>query len=255
MLVAAGHAKGDIPGAMARELERHPGLSYAYGRPLGPHPILLELLAERIDTALAGAPRDGTTVVLVGRGSTDPDANAEVAKLARLLWEGRGYDGVETSFISLARPGVPAALDRAALLGARRVVVVPYFLFRGVLPERVVEQSSEWAKQHPETDVRVADVLGDCDGLADLVVERYREALGVDLRMNCDTCVYRAAMPGFEGKVGVPQTPHHHPDDPAHGHGHANSHGHSNGLANGLANGRHANGGHANGHPHTDAHS
>jgi sirohydrochlorin cobaltochelatase len=235
MLVSAGHAKGDIPGAMMRELERRPGLSYAYGRPLGPHPILLELLAARIDTALAGSPREGTTIILVGRGSTDPDANAEVSKIARLLWEGRGYDGVETSFISLAPPGVPAALERARRLESRRVVVAPYFLFRGVLPDRVVEQSQQWARQHPDIDVRVADVLGDCDDLADLVVERYREALGADLRMNCDTCVYRSAMTGFESKVGAPQTPHHHPGDPAlgegaahgHGHGHAHDHGHA----------------------------
>ena len=220
VLVGAGHAKGDIPGAMTREMVRRPGLSYVYGRPLGPHPILLDLLAERIDEALAGAPREGTTVLLVGRGSSDPDANAEVAKTSRLLFEGRGYDGVETCFVSLAGPDVAGGLERARLLGAGRVVVAPYFLFRGVLPERVVTQSQEWAARHRSVDVRVARVLGDCDALAELVVQRYREALGGDLRMNCDTCVYRAPMPGFERLVGAPQTPHDHPDDPTHGHGH-----------------------------------
>ena len=220
VLVGAGHAKGDIPGAMTREIGRRPGLSYVYGRPLGPHPILLDLLAERIDEALAGAPRKGTTVLLVGRGASDPDANAEVAKTSRLLFEGRGYDGVETCFVSLAGPDVAGGLERARLLGAGRVVVAPYFLFRGVLPERVVAQSQEWAARHPTVDVRVAGVLGDCDALAELVVERYREALGGDLRMNCDTCVYRAPMAGFERLVGAPQTPHDHPDDPTHGHGH-----------------------------------
>ena len=220
VLVGAGHAKGDIPGAMTREMVRRPGLSYVYGRPLGPHPILLDLLAERIDEALAGAPREGTTVLLVGRGSSDPDANAEVAKTSRLLWEGRDYDGVETCFVSLAGPDVAGGLERARLLGAGRVVVAPYFLFRGVLPERVVTQSQEWAAQHVGVDVRVARVLGDCDALAELVVQRYHEALGGDLRMNCDTCVYRAPMPGFERLVGAPQTPHDHPDDPTHGHGH-----------------------------------
>ena len=224
VLAAAGHGKGDVPGAMAREQDRRPGLSYRYGRPLGPHPTLLSLLEERIDDALAGAARAGTTVVLVGRGSTDPDANAEVAKVARLLWEGRGYDGVETSFVSLALPAVPAALDRAAALGARRIVVAPYFLFAGVLPERVVEQAREWAAGHPEVDVRAAGVIGDCDGLADLVEERYEEALRGDIRMNCDTCVYRIAMPGFEHKVGAAQHPHDHPDDPTHEHSHRHSH-------------------------------
>src|SRR5581483_9522489 len=194
---AAGHGKGDIPAALARELRRHPGLSYRYGRPLGPHPVLQDLLEARIDAALAGAGRPGTHVVLVGRGSTDPDANAEVAKVARLLWEGRGYDEVEFAFISLTGPSVPAALERARRLGARRVVVAPYFLFPGVLPDRVASQSREFARRHPQVAVAVAGLIGDCDELAGLVLERYREALAGDIRMNCDTCAYRVALPGF----------------------------------------------------------
>jgi sirohydrochlorin cobaltochelatase len=225
VLVSAGHGKGDIPGAMARELARHPGLSYAYGRPLGPHPGLLALLDRRADAALgpaaAGpAARAETAVLLVGRGSTDPDGNAEVYKVARLLWEGRGFGSVETAFVSLARPYVPEGLDRCRRLGFRRIVVLPYFLFPGVLPDRVRAAAGAYAEGHPELDVRCAAVLGDCDGLADLVVERYTEALAGDIRMNCDTCVYRAAMPGFEHRVGAPQVPHHHPADPAHGPGH-----------------------------------
>jgi len=214
VLTAAGHGKGDIPAALARELGRHPGLSYRYGRPLGPHPVLQDLLEARIDAALAGDSRQDTHVVLAGRGATDPDANAEVAKVARLLWEGRGYAAVEYSFISLAEPSVPAALDRARRLGARRIVVAPYFLFTGVLPDRVAEQSTAFAAGHRALDVRVAGLLGDCDDLAGLVLARYDEALRGDIRMNCDTCAYRVALPGFAGKVGRPQIPHHHPDEP-----------------------------------------
>ncbi|WFE53963.1 uroporphyrinogen-III C-methyltransferase [Micromonospora sp. WMMD1155] len=238
VLTGAGHGKGDIPAAMAREQERHPGLSYRYGRPLGPHPLLHTALEERIDAALAGADRAGTEpagadragtwVALIGRGSTDPDANAEVAKVARLLWEGRGYAGVEPGFISLAQPSVTAVLERLRRLGARRIVVAPYFLFAGVLPDRIVAQSAEFAAAHPDLDVRVAEVIGDCDALADLVRERYAEALGGDIRMNCDTCAYRVLMPGFADKVGRPQRPHDHPDDPVdqhHHHDHDHHHG------------------------------
>ncbi|GGO28041.1 hypothetical protein GCM10011576_53220 [Micromonospora parathelypteridis] len=265
VLTAAGHGKGDIPAAMAREQERHPGLSYRYGRPLGPHPLLHDVLEQRIDaalagadradaalsgadradaalsgadradaapsgadrsdTTLAGADRSDTWVALIGRGSTDPDANAEVAKVARLLWEGRGYAGVEPGFVSLASPSVPAVLERLRRLGARRIVVAPYFLFAGVLPDRIVAQSAEFAAAHPDLDVRVADLIGDCDELADLVLERYAEALGGDIRMNCDTCAYRVLMPGFADKVGRPQRPHDHPDDPV-GHHHHDHHGH-----------------------------
>ncbi|MER7893955.1 uroporphyrinogen-III C-methyltransferase [Micromonospora sp. NPDC094482] len=220
VLTAAGHGKGDIPAALAREQARHPGLSYAYGRPLGPHPLLHEVLEQRIDAALAGGDRADTWVALIGRGSTDPDANAEVAKVARLLWEGRGYAGVEPGFVSLAEPSVPAVLERLRRLGARRVVVAPYFLFAGVLPDRIAAQAAAYAAAHPEVDVRMAELIGDCDPLADLVLERYAEALRGDIRMNCDTCAYRVLMPGFADKVGRPQTPHDHPDDPVDGHHH-----------------------------------
>ncbi|MFI6264902.1 uroporphyrinogen-III C-methyltransferase [Micromonospora sp. NPDC051006] len=225
VLTAAGHGKGDIPAALAREQARHPGLSYAYGRPLGPHPLLHEVLEQRIDAALGGGDRADTWVALIGRGSTDPDANAEVAKVARLLWEGRGYAGVEPGFVSLAEPSVPAVLERLRRLGARRVVVAPYFLFAGVLPDRITAQAAAYAAAHPEVDVRVAELIGDCDPLADLVLERYAEALRGDIRMNCDTCAYRVLMPGFADKVGRPQTPHDHPDDPVDGHHHHHHHG------------------------------
>jgi sirohydrochlorin cobaltochelatase len=231
MLVSAGHAKGDIPAALAREERRHPGTSYAYGRPLGPHPALLNVLERRVDEALRGARgeagRAGTTVLLVGRGSTDPDANAEVHKAARLLWEGRGYAGVETAFVSLAAPDVPSGLERCRMLGARRIVVLPYFLFTGILPDRVRTQTRAWAAAHPETEVLSADVMGPTDELAELVWERYAEAVEGDLRMNCDSCVYRIALPGFEDKVGMPQRPHHHPDDDGHGHHHHHNGGHA----------------------------
>lgn len=238
VLVSAGHAKGDIPAALAREKLRHPGTSYAYGRPLGPHPGLLAVLERRVDEALAGTDRAAATVLLVGRGSTDPDANAEVCKVARLLWEGRGYAGVETAFVSLAEPSVPAGLDRCRRLGAGTVVVLPYFLFAGVLPDRVREQAATWAAADGGADVRYADVIGPAPELAALVWERYRETLAGDLRMNCDSCVYRVAMPGFEDRVGRPQQPHHHPDDPAHTHG---------------AHGGHSHGHHGEGHPHVHA--
>ncbi|MFF9606868.1 sirohydrochlorin chelatase [Streptomyces sp. NPDC014684] len=232
MLVSAGHAKGDIPAALNREKERHPGISYTYGRPLGPHPALLDVLRRRLEEALAGtsAERSDVTVLLVGRGSTDPDANAEVHKAARLLWEGRGYAGVETAFVSLAAPDVPGGLDRCARLGARRIVVLPYFLFTGILPDRVRRQTEEWGAAHPELEVRSADVIGPEPELLDLVMERYAEAVKGDLRMNCDSCVYRIALPGFEDKVGLPQQPHFHPDDDGHHHGHHHG-GHSHSHA------------------------
>jgi sirohydrochlorin cobaltochelatase len=220
MLAAAGHAKGDVPAALHREAARHPGLRFAYGRPLGPHAGLLDLLERRIAEVLAPQERAETTILLVGRGSTDPDANAEHAKLARLFWEGRGLAGVEPAYISLAEPGVAAGLERARRLGAARVAVLPYFLFPGVLPLRTEEQARAWAAAHPAVEVRCAGVLGVTAGLAAVVLDRFAEAVHGDIRMNCDTCLYRVALPGVEHRVGAAQQPHHHPEDPTHRHPH-----------------------------------
>ncbi len=220
MLLAAGHAKDDIPATLAREKIRHPRVGFHYGRPLGIRPELLELMDERVSAVVPEEERAETAVLVVGRGSSDPDANSDLAKIARLFYEGRPYPLVESAFVSLTPPNVPEALERCERLGARRVVVFSYFLFTGVLEERIREQSWQFAAGRPGVEVRYAGYFGPVAKLADLVLERYRESYSGDIRMNCDVCVHRVALPGFEEKVGAPATPHYHPDEPGHTHGH-----------------------------------
>jgi sirohydrochlorin cobaltochelatase len=218
MLLAAGHAKDDVPATLVREKLTHPDLDFHYGRALGIRPELLELMDERISAVVPEEEREGTAVLIVGRGSSDPDANSDLAKMARLFFEGRPYPLVETAFVSLAPPSVTEALERCRRLGAGRVAVFSYFLFTGVLEERIREQSWNFAEDNPEMEVRYAGYFGPDARVAALVMERYRESFEGDIRMNCDVCVHRVALPGFEEKVGAPATPHYHPDE--HGHHH-----------------------------------
>ena len=218
MLLAAGHAKDDVPATLVREKLTHPDLDFHYGRALGIRPELLELMDERISAVVPEEEKEGTAVLIVGRGSSDPDANSDLAKMARLFFEGRPYPLVETAFVSLAPPGVPEALDRCRRLGIRRVAVFSYFLFTGVLEERIREQSRNFAEDNPEMEVRYAGYFGPDARVAALVMERYRESFEGDIRMNCDVCVHRVALPGFEEKVGAPATPHYHPDEHSHHH-------------------------------------
>lgn len=239
ILLAAGHAKGDIPAALARERERHPGLRTRYARPLGPHPVILDLLRRRLEQALAIAAAGSAAaaapdaVLLVGRGTTDPDANADLYRAGRLLWETSrelGVRQVEAAFVSLAQPSVTEGLERLRALGARNIVVLPFFLFPGVLPTRIHTQTAGWLERTGgSASAFVADVIGGREELADLVLERYAEADGrgaSPVGMNCDACVYRIAMPGFEDRVGREQRPHDHPEDPAHPHTHHHPHSH-----------------------------
>ena len=220
MLLAAGHAKDDVPATLVREKMTHPDLDFHYGRALGIRPELLELMDERISAVVPEEEREGTAVLIVGRGSSDPDANSDLAKMARLFFEGRPYPLVETAFVSLAPPSVTEALERCRRLGAGRVAVFSYFLFTGVLEERIREQSRNFAEDNPEVEVRYAGYFGPDARVAALVMERYRESFEGDIRMNCDVCVHRVALPGFEEKVGAPATPHYHPDEPGHHHHH-----------------------------------
>ena len=225
MLLAAGHAKDDIPATLVREGIEHPEMEFRYGRALGVRPELLELMEERISAVVPDEEKPETAVLVVGRGSSDPDANSDIAKITRLFYEGRPYPMVESAFISMTPPGVGVGLDRLRRLGAKRVVVFSYFLFTGVLEERIRDEAEAFAEENPDVEVRYAGYFGPDGRVADLLVERYAEAVEGDIRMNCDVCVHRVALPGFEEKVGAPATPHYHPDEPGHHH-HDHSHGH-----------------------------
>jgi sirohydrochlorin cobaltochelatase len=218
MLLSAGHAKDDIPATLVREKTNHPGMSFRYGRALGIRLELLKLMDERISTVVPESEKKDTVVLVVGRGSSDPDANSDLSKIARLFYEGRPYPGVESAYVGMTPPDVATALDRCRKLGAKRIVVFSYFLFTGVLEERIRHQSEAFAEANPEVGVRYAGYFGPDPRVADLLIERYAEAIEGDIRMNCDVCVHRVALPGFEDKVGAAATPHHHPDE--HGHRH-----------------------------------
>ena len=220
MLLAAGHAKDDIPATLVREKMGHPEMSFSYGRALGIRPELLELMDERVAAVVSNEEKENTEVLIVGRGSSDPDANSDLSKIARLFYEGRPYPIVEGAYVSMTPPNVADGLERCRRLGAKRIVVFSYFLFTGVLEERIRQQSEAFAAAHPGIEVRYAGYFGPDDKIADLVIERYTEAVEGDIRMNCDVCVHRVALPGFEEKVGAPATPHYHPDEPGHHHGH-----------------------------------
>jgi energy-coupling factor transporter ATP-binding protein EcfA2/sirohydrochlorin ferrochelatase len=203
VLFGAGHLKDDGPAVLGRARRRHPGVRFRLARDLGIHPAVLDAAEARARAAVAraGGP---ATVVLVGRGSTDPDACADFVKLARLLGDGRGLGVVEPAFVAMSSPSLEDGLDRAHRLGAGRLAVVPLFLFSGVLVDRIGDRAAAWAASRSGVTVTTAGPLGADARLADLIVERFAEAQHGDVRMNCDLCSYRVRLPGFEERLGTP---------------------------------------------------
>lgn len=180
-LFAAGHARRDVPAAIALGRRRHPGLRLTCGDVLGVHPSLVSICAEHLTAAEAALPerdRSETAILLVGRGSSEPEANADLSKVARLLWEQTRYGLVECAYSDVTWPSVPEGLERCRRLGAGRIILLPYFLFRGVLMERLRAVGSSWQERHPGMEVLLAGEAGlsSGSGLLELVAARAEAA-------------------------------------------------------------------------------
>src|SRR5207237_2759263 len=110
VLLGAGHLKNDGPNALHRARTRHPSVEFAYARDLGIHPLVLGVAEDRI-RATVGEDGGEWAVVVVSRGSRDPDATADLYKVARLLWDSRGLSLAQPPLVSLARPSVTQSRD------------------------------------------------------------------------------------------------------------------------------------------------
>lgn len=230
ILLAAGHVKVEIPHLLDEARERHPRLRIQYGRHLGLHDGIMQILEERLEQAEGKrADRRDTAILLVGRGSSDPDANGDLYKLARILWERTGVAGIETCFIGVTYPDFPTGVRRAAKMGISRVVVLPYFLFTGVLIKRMESMLRELSREFPAVSFVMADYFGYHAKLVGIVADRIDEAAAGGAAMNCDLCKYRL------------QAVHHHHDHHRHDHRHDHGpyhqhHGRSHGVHDDLQN-------------------
>ena len=213
MLFAAMHAKNDIPTVLNTYAAEH-GVKIRFGRELGVDARMIRAAAARIEEALADASDDvsraETCLVVIGRGASDPDANSNVSKVARMLWEGMGFGWCETGYSGVTFPLVEPCLEHVTRLGYKRVVVFPYFLFTGILIDRIYGFTDRVAAAHPEIEFIKAGYLNDHPLVLETFAERVTEIDTGSTAMNCSLCKYREQVLGFEAEVGLAQESHHH---------------------------------------------
>jgi sirohydrochlorin cobaltochelatase len=224
MLLAAGHGKNDVPAVVLEGRARHPEVELVFASPLG---VARELVAVLGD-AVAKAGGHGLPLLVVARGTSDPDANAEAHRAARLLAEWTGAPALQVAFTGVTWPLVPAGLDTMARLGHDRMALAFWFLCNGRLVERARGDVADFLGAASGRDVVDAGYLGPDPRVVPLVVERYREALaGAAPVYSCDTCAYRAPFPGLEDRVGQPVgVGHSHLAEEHRHHTHSNTHTH-----------------------------
>lgn len=174
MLFAASHVKRDLPRELSNFRAAAPGIDVLLGRDLGIDAKLVEAAMDKI-AAASPAGRSNALLIVVGRGASDPDANAKLAEIASMLGQRMGFAAAEPAFSGIAHPRVDAALDSAAQRGFRRIVVFPYFLFGGVLVKRIRSQTEEAAKRFPEVEFVLAGHLCDHAGVIEAFVDRVAE--------------------------------------------------------------------------------
>ncbi|MEM9520610.1 MAG: sirohydrochlorin chelatase [Actinomycetota bacterium] len=239
MLLAASHAKSDVPAIVVEGRLRHPGVEIHFGSPFGVVPEMVEIAADNL-TKVGGA---GLPLVVIARGTSDPDANGEASKAGRLLseWVDSGF--LQMGFTGMTWPLTPDALDQVGRLGFEKIALFFWFICNGKLIERARDQIAEF---EAATGVEVIDAgyFGPDSRLTAVIRKRYEEALDGIPVVNCDTCAYRAPFPGMEEKAGQPiGVGHSHlaAEHRGSGHGHDHDHGHHH---------HHDHGHHHHGHSH-----
>ncbi|GFZ99160.1 cobalamin biosynthesis protein CbiX [Paenibacillus marchantiophytorum] len=225
ILFSAGHAKIHIPAAIDEAKTKYPLAKFTYGRPIGVHEQILDILTSRLENlgVRTEDELEETALLIVGRGSSDADANSDLFKISRLFWEKLKVQWVETAFIGVTAPLMDAGIERCLRLGAKKVIILPYFLFTGVLIQRMEQMVQGYRATYPEQEFELAPYFGFHPLLQDILIGRAQEALQDEVKMNCDMCQYRLeAMKHIDHHHHHDHDDHHHHDHDHHDHDHHN---------------------------------
>jgi sirohydrochlorin cobaltochelatase len=223
LLFAARHNKFDVTNELDRCRENYPGLKFYYGRHFGITPSIIDLWKARLahldqpESNPNSISRSETVLLFVGRGSSDPDANGDVYKLARMLWEGSDYQTVETCFIGITHPRLEEGFRRARLYQPKRIIVLPYFLFTGALVKKIINITEQQQEQFPDIQMICLPEMGIQPELMHILREREIETQLEQVNMNCEMCKFRlAAISNHDHS----HSHHHHNHDHSHSHHH-----------------------------------
>ena len=212
ILGAAAHVKMEIPHHIAHVREHHPDVEFIMAKHLGATDKVLKALKSELSKAMLAldAPdAKNTGVILLARGSSDRVANGEIAKMARWLFEETEHEMVDLAFTGITFPKVETVAQRQVACGMKQVIVLPYYLYTGVLIERISRQVARLEQQYPTVAFGLGKYIGFDDAIYELLDERVADAKGEGRKepkmLECDGCKYR----GFAEEHGFGHHHHH----------------------------------------------
>ncbi|GEB76826.1 sirohydrochlorin chelatase [Sporolactobacillus inulinus] len=173
LLLTAGHAKRDIPRVIKQAEHLYPDVRFIYGRPFGVDERIVSLLIERLHEQQDPLPQ-GSAILLVGRGSSDPDTKRNFAQIRHLLHQ-KGMESVTLCYMAAAKPTFDEGLDQVIREQWRHVYVIPYLLFSGVLMKTIYRSID--VKNKAGASITLCRPLGYHPNLIQLMKKRVEESL------------------------------------------------------------------------------
>ncbi|WP_071396473.1 sirohydrochlorin chelatase [Bacillus tuaregi] len=218
ILLHAGHSKLHIPAEIVAAGKKYPHIRFIYGETIGVHPEVFSILTDRLEEIEfdTSAEHNDTAILLIGRGGSDKNANSDFYKITRLLWEQLNVKWVESAFMGVTLPLVDEGIERCIKLGAKKIVMLPYFLFTGILMERMNHMQAAYKEKYPEHEFTIAGYFGYHEKLQTILKERVQEAAEGRSRGKQDLENYVL----YAEKHGHDHHHHHHHDHGHHDHHH-----------------------------------
>ncbi|MBG9917058.1 sirohydrochlorin chelatase [Bacillus sonorensis] len=173
LLLTAAHAKQDIPEEIARASSRYPSIHVTYGKPIGVDQEVVKAVFTRIEET--GVPYEHARVVLIGRGSSDPDVKRDITKIAARLKALAPVAEVIPCFMTACAPNYLDVFAELKESGGKTTFIVPYLLFTGMLMNEIKRETEKLKEVNP--DVVLSEYLGFHPHVKNAFLNRVKEAV------------------------------------------------------------------------------
>ena len=183
MLGAGTHVNVEIPQHIQQANQRHHDVHFVMTQHLGADPKVLQALQLELDKTLHDSNishAQHTGVVVLAHGSSDKETNAEVAKIARWMFEENQCAMVDIAFTSITSPSLETVVQRQVACSMHHIIVLPYYLYTGILIERIGHQVEVLKQTYPSTSFGLGKCIGSATVMYDLLDERVAKAKEVN---------------------------------------------------------------------------
>lgn len=174
LLLTAIHAKEDIPLEIKHGMKKYPEVTFSYGSAFGIQPLIIDSLYDRIREQQVSM-TDDASVLIIGRGSSDPGVKRDLTKIAQLLKEKYGLNQVDICFLYGAKPNLDDALEKIRKEAKSQVFIIPYLLFTGILMNHIAKKIAD--QSTADQQLILCEHLGYHKNIQKVLVEKVNQLL------------------------------------------------------------------------------